>query len=35
MPDAGFPVVIVTGVPVVTMCEETGVISAAGRGRFS
>jgi hypothetical protein len=29
MPDAGFPVVIVTGVPVVTMCEETGVTSAA------
>ena len=29
MPDAGFPIEIVTGVPVVSTCEQTGVTSAA------
>ncbi|HET9974672.1 MAG TPA: STAS domain-containing protein [Streptosporangiaceae bacterium] len=29
MPDAGFPVEIVTGVPVVTTCEEVDVTNAA------
>jgi anti-sigma B factor antagonist len=29
MPDAGFPVAIVTGVPVVTTCEEIDITNAA------